>query len=85
MPNVKIAVSIKKPLFEQAEKLAEQMQVSRSHLYTMALEMFLERHQSQCMLGRLNQLYEENPPTAEERRLLEAMQRQQRRLVEGEG
>ncbi|MEA3408042.1 MAG: hypothetical protein U9R48_08190 [Chloroflexota bacterium] len=82
--NIKTSVSIEKPLFEQAEKLAERMQVSRSRLYSMALEMFIEKCESQQILQQLNQLYEENPPDAEEERLLEAMRGQQRRLVEGE-
>jgi len=84
MPNVKTAISIEKPLFEQAEKVAQQMNISRSHLYSLALEMFVERRKSQQVLEQLNRVYEENPPTAEEKRLLEAIGRQQRRLVGGE-
>ena len=84
MPNMKIAVSIEKPLFEQAEKLAEQMRVSRSRLYALALEMFIQKRESQQILEQLNRVYGENPPTDEEKQLLEAMQHQQRYLAEGE-
>jgi len=84
MPNVKIAISIEKPLFEQAEKLAEQMRVSRSRLYALALEMFIQKRESQQILEQLNRVYGENPPTDEEKQLLEAMQHQQRYLAEGE-
>ena len=84
MPNMKIAVSIEKPLFERAEKLAEQMRVSRSRLYALALETFIQKRESQQMLEQLNRVYGENPPTDEEKQLLEAMQHQQRYLAEGE-
>ena len=84
MPNMKIAVSIEKPLFERAEKLAEQMRVSRSRLYALALEMFIQKRESQQILEQLNRVYGENPPTDEEKQLLEAMQHQQRYLAEGE-
>jgi metal-responsive CopG/Arc/MetJ family transcriptional regulator len=84
MPNMKIAISIEKPLFERAEKLAEQMRVSRSRLYALALEMFIQKRESQQILERLNRVCGENPPTDEEKQLLEAMQHQQRYLPEGE-
>ena len=84
MPNMKIAISIEKPLFDQAEKLAEQMRVSRSRLYALALEMLIQKRESQQILEQLNRVYGENPPTDEERQLLEAMQHQQRYLAEGE-
>ena len=84
MPHMKIAISIEKPLFERAEKLAEQMRVSRSRLYALALEMFIQKRESQQILEQLNRVYGENPPTDEEKQLLEAMQHQQRHLAEGE-
>ena len=84
MPNKKIAVSIEEPLFERADALAEQMSVSRSRLYELALEMFIQKQESQQMLEQLNRVCAENPPTAEEKQLLEAMQRRKCSLVEGE-
>ena len=84
MPNIKTAVSIEQPLFEQADKLAEQMRVSRSRLYALALEMFIQKRESQQILEQLNRVCAENPPTDVEEQLLEAMQQRQRHLVEGE-
>ena len=84
MSNKKIAVSIPQPLFEQADELAEHMKVSRSHLYALALEMYIQQRESQLILEQLNRVCGENPPTDEEKQLLEAMQRRQRHLVEGE-
>jgi metal-responsive CopG/Arc/MetJ family transcriptional regulator len=84
MPIRKTAVSIDEPLFEQADRLAEQMKVSRSRLYALALEMFIQKRKSQQILEQLNRVCGENPPTDEEKQLLEAMQHQQRHVVEGE-
>ncbi len=84
MPKKKIAVSIGEPLFEQADKLAAQMRVSRSRLYALALEMFIQKRESQQMLEQLNRVCGESPPTDEEKQMLEAMQQRQRHLVEGE-
>ena len=82
MANIKTAVSIEKPLFEQAEDLARQMNVSRSRLYEMALEGFLRRQESAKILQQLNDAYAE--ADAEEADLRERMRPGHRRLVEGE-
>ena len=84
MPSRRTAVSIEQALFERADKLAEQMKVSRSRLYALALEMFIQKRESQQMLEQFNQVCAENPPTNEEEQVLEARQHQQRALVEGE-
>lgn len=83
MPNVKIAVSLAAPLFEQAEALAQEMQISRSRLVALALEDFIQRRQNQQLLGRINAAYAD-VPDAEEVMLLQSWQQQHRRLVEGE-
>ncbi|MBT3260548.1 MAG: CopG family transcriptional regulator, partial [Deltaproteobacteria bacterium] len=44
MPNVKTAISIEKPIFEQMDILAKNLNVSRSRLFTMAAREFIERH-----------------------------------------
>jgi hypothetical protein len=36
--TVKTAISIDKGLFEQAEAIAKELAISRSHLFTLALE-----------------------------------------------
>jgi hypothetical protein len=84
MSNKKIAVSIATPLFEQADELAERMQVSRSRFYALALGMFIRQLKNQEMLEQLNRVCGENPPTDEDSLLLEAMKGRQRNLVEGE-
>jgi len=50
----------------------------------LTLEGLVEQQRNQQMLDQLNRAYAEAPPTDEETRLLEAMRRQQRRLLEAE-
>ncbi|MDE3089568.1 MAG: hypothetical protein KGJ80_09350 [Chloroflexota bacterium] len=83
MQNVKTAISIQKSLFEQAEKLARQMQVSRSRLFVLALEDYIHRQQNRELLTRINAAYA-GEPDASERRLHRKARRTHRRIVEGE-
>ncbi len=66
MRNVKTAISIQKPLFEQAEKVARKMKVSRSHLFAMALEDYLRRAENRDLLAKINAAYAEEPDAAEQ-------------------
>ena len=54
---MKTAISIPDTIFQQAEKAARQMKVSRSELYTKAIASFLERHHAQDITGKLNEVY----------------------------
>ncbi len=51
---MKTAISLPDSVFEQAEALAQQMGVSRSELYTKALEAYLKRHNRDQILLKLN-------------------------------
>lgn len=84
--TVKTAISLEAPLFAQVESLAEELNISRSHLFVMAMEEFIERHQKQQMLAQLNAVYDEEDPalTKEEEVLRQKMRRTHKRLVEGE-
>ena len=83
MANVKTAISIDKTLFEQVNKLAHELNVSRSHLFVLAVEEFLERYENQRLLEQLNQAYDDLP-LPEEERLLKGMRLPHRQLVENE-
>lgn len=83
MAHVKTAISLEKDLFEQLESLADEMKVSRSHLWGLALEDFLHRRQSQLLLEQLNAAYGETPDSTEQT-LQHEMRQQQRQLVEGQ-
>jgi metal-responsive CopG/Arc/MetJ family transcriptional regulator len=83
MQNVKTAISMQKALFEQAEELAHTMKVSRSRLFVLALQEYIERRKNRELLTRINAAYEE-PDDATEKKLRRAARRRHRRLVEGE-
>ncbi|MBE9140212.1 hypothetical protein IQ254_23935 [Nodosilinea sp. LEGE 07088] len=54
---MKTAISLPDPVFEQAEALARQLGVSRSELYTKALQAYLKRYNRDQILLKLNQVY----------------------------
>jgi metal-responsive CopG/Arc/MetJ family transcriptional regulator len=83
MANVKVAISMQQALFEQAEALAREMHISRSRLFTLAVEDFIHRYEKQRLLDHVNVAYAD-PPTPDEHALLHRMRRQHRQMVEGE-
>ena len=54
---MKRVVSIPDHLFRAAEELAAQWGISRSELYAKALSAFLEKHNDELMISRLNAIY----------------------------
>ena len=83
MAHIKTAVSLQEDLFEQVETLASEMRISRSRLFALALEEFLQRYQSQQLLERINAAYDEAPDPSEQA-LQRRMRRQHRQIVESE-
>jgi mRNA interferase MazF len=59
--KIKTAISIEKTLFDQAEILALQLNISRSHLFGLAIENFIKDHQSQALLDETNKTIEDQP------------------------
>lgn len=83
MANVKTAISLEDSLFKRAEALAKKLGISRSRLFALALEEFLQRRQNQQLLEQINAAYDD-APDPEEQILLQAAQRSHRRVVEGD-
>jgi metal-responsive CopG/Arc/MetJ family transcriptional regulator len=83
MANKKTAISIEKPLFEEIEALAVEMEVSRSSLFALAAREFVQRHKSQKLLDSINAVYKDSPDVTEER-LKAQMKSKHRRLVKGQ-
>ncbi|MEG3859573.1 hypothetical protein [Microcoleus sp. herbarium12] len=83
MTTVKTAISLPASLFEQAETLAGEMQISQSLLIEIALEEFIRRRENQQLLEKINAACEA-PLSEEEQVLLRKMSRSHRRMVEGE-
>jgi metal-responsive CopG/Arc/MetJ family transcriptional regulator len=80
MANIKTAISIEKPLFDEVEELAEELEVSRSHLFTLAAREFIQRHKNQKLLDAINAACKDSPDINEEK-LRVQMKSKQRRLV----
>lgn len=57
LTRVKTAVSIPDRLFEAADRAAEKLGLSRSRLYALALEEFLERMRTRDVTKQLDQVY----------------------------
>lgn len=82
MGNIKTAISIQESLFKQANELAREMSVSRSHLFALALEEFLRREADRRLLDQINATYADAPDPSE-REQQRRMRVHHRRLVEG--
>jgi metal-responsive CopG/Arc/MetJ family transcriptional regulator len=83
MQNIKTAISLHKKLFEQAEELAQKKKVSRSRIFVLAMEEYLRRQENRDLLGRINQVYADDPDSAE-KTLRRKSRRSHRRVVEGQ-
>ncbi|HEX7186301.1 MAG TPA: hypothetical protein VF756_31045 [Thermoanaerobaculia bacterium] len=56
---MKTAVSIPDDVFEEAERLAEELRTSRSQLYSRALQEFVARHAPDRLTDAMNRVVEE--------------------------
>ena len=83
MQNVKTAISIQKSLFDQAEKIARKMKVSRSRLFALALEDYIHREQNRELLAQINAAYSDEPDATEKTLRIKA-RGTHRRIVRGE-
>lgn len=83
MQAIKTAISIDKNLFDQAEKIARTMKVSRSKLFVIALQEFIEHQKNKEMLAQINVAYDDEPD-ATEQAFRKKIRRQHQRVVEGE-
>jgi metal-responsive CopG/Arc/MetJ family transcriptional regulator len=84
MTTVKTAISLNKTLLEQVDSLAQEMDMPRSHLFVLAVEEFLQRHQNKQLMKAINKVYSEYPPTEREQAQLKEMQRLYENVLEDE-
>lgn len=54
---MKTAVSIPDPVFRSADRLARKLKMSRSRLYAVAVESFVQRHDDEAITAKLNEVY----------------------------
>ena len=69
---MKTAISIPDSVFEAAENLAQRLGISRSRLYSKAVERFVADHQGQGVTERLDEVYAEEAARVDP--LLETLQ-----------
>lgn len=81
MQAMKTAISIEKNLFDQADNLARTMKVSRSKLFAIALQDYIQHQKNKDMLAQINAAYAEEPDTTEQ--TLRRKSRQQHRQIVG--
>lgn len=81
MASIKTAISLQGSLLEQVDALARELDVSRSRLFALAAEEFIQRHKNQELLEAINAAYDDFPDP-EEQAALRGMRRQHRRLTE---
>ena len=66
MANIKTAISIDKPLFDQVEDLAHELNTSRSRIFSLAVTEFIQRLKNQKLLEAINAAYDDFPDAKEE-------------------
>jgi metal-responsive CopG/Arc/MetJ family transcriptional regulator len=66
LANIKTAISIDKPLFEEVDELAHELNTSRSRIFSLAAQEFIDRHKNQKLLQAINEAYEDMPDEKEE-------------------
>ena len=63
---MKTAISIPDKVFEEAERLAERLQTSRSQLYTRAVAEFVARHDDDQVAAAMNRVADELEPAVDD-------------------
>lgn len=81
--TVKTAISIDDALFAKIEKLAAELNISRSGLFSLAAGEFVERYENRQLLEAINRAYEDEFDQ-EESSTLKQQRTIQRRLVDGQ-
>ena len=83
MSQVKTAISIPEALFEQVERLVEDLDISRSRLFALAVEELVKRHENLKLLDAINAANAESKSESERTRRIR-MRDKHRALVEGQ-
>ena len=83
MPGVKAAISLDEELLVKVNRLANDLHVSRSKVFTLAVQDYLKKRENQSLLAQLNEAYEDFP-SEEEREISKDMQIKHNKMVEQE-
>ena len=80
MPGVKTAISLDEELLIKVNRLANDLHVSRSKVFTLAVQDYLKKQENQSLLAQLNEAYEDFPGE-EEREISRSMRIKQKKLL----
>ena len=81
--SVKTAISMQEELFKEVNKLAEELHVSRSKLFVMAVQDFIKKNESKILLSQINNAFNDHPDS-EEIKVHRRMKRKQLKNLERE-
>lgn len=83
MPAIKTAISIDEPLFLRVESLADEMQLSRSRLFALAMEEYIKRWEYEKIQAAIDEAYRDGPDE-NELAVRRAMRRKHKSGAEGQ-
>jgi len=63
--SVKTAISIQKELFQEVNQLAEELHVSRSKLFVLAVRDFIKKYENKKIISQINKAYSDYPDSVE--------------------
>ncbi len=81
--SVKTAISIQKELFNEVNKLAEELHVSRSKLFVLAVRDFIKKNENKKIISQINKAFGDSPGSTE-KSLHDAMRQKQAKNLEDE-
>ena len=84
MTTVKTVVSLEESLLKRADRAAREMKMSRSRLFALAIETFIQQRQDEVLLKSLNEAYGDSPLDEEEKTRLRSMKAYQFQLLKDE-
>lgn len=79
MTTIQTSFPIQDTLYQQAAVLANELQISQSELFAIAVESYLRRHRNRKLQQSLNEAYADGLDPSEEA-MLEGMRRHQQHL-----
>ncbi len=59
--SVKTAISLQEDLFKEVNMLANELHVSRSKLFVMAVQDFIKKEESKNLLSQINNAFSDSP------------------------
>ena len=81
--SVKTAISMQEELFQEVNKLAGELDVSRSKLFVMAVQEFIKKKENQNLLSQINNAFSDQSDS-EEIEVHDKMRRKQGKNLEKE-